>query len=197
MTDAREKHRVNTFANAEKMGLEPIEIVYEDDRPVEIVVRNPKTENTFIRVLGGRHKEHPGTGPLGLGFPFLPSRCVMNKTVDPRLGHSNEEWGHFMQNTRRWPANNKEFLAMLKDVSVSSFTVVQEANIGGEYHRVLCPQAVGNDWCQHSISNWSECPLAVWSNTFLALVEDKEYVYEDVRFRAQRQSEYRVTFCRC
>ncbi len=66
--EAREKHRATVFANAVKMGLEPISLIHVDGEALGVVVRDPKTGRTSDRTLGGipGNREHVGTGPLGV-----------------------------------------------------------------------------------------------------------------------------------
>jgi hypothetical protein len=119
--------------------------------------------------------------------------------MDPRQARTWDELFAFLQTTEREWARDKDVLAMLRDTQIPSFTIVQEANMAGEYHRFLWPVGADNNskWWQY-VRDWDRSPLAGWEKAFVDIVPEKVYTYEGAQFRATRMDEegFHVTFYR-
>lgn len=93
----------------------------------------------------------------------------------------------FIQTSRRHLAERRDAKAMLRDKTITSFTVIQEVNMGGMYHRFLWPDmAAGHEghW-KEWITDWDK-HFKGWAATLPELDARAKYSFGEVHlFRAE------------
>ncbi len=106
---------------------------------------------------------------------------------------SDAEWRTFWRTFSSRMANNVDLISMLKDAQVTSFTILQEADI----HRVLWPDANGG-WWHYVLPDWRCGLFSQWAPGFRDIASGSVLTYDHVRFRATRidKEGFYVTFYR-
>jgi hypothetical protein len=104
--------------------------------------------------------------------------------------HSHSEFTKFMQTARRDLAKREEMMEMLKNPSVKSFVVFQEANMGGNYWRYWWLDSTGK-WMQR-IDSWL---FSDWKPKF-GMIEDGDLYQKDGTWKAVYVDNFHVRFDR-
>jgi hypothetical protein len=107
--------------------------------------------------------------------------------LDPRETLDQDQFREFIQTSHRDPAERRDVKVMLRDKTITSFTVIQHVNVGGMYHRFLWPDTAGGregHW-KEWITDWED-HFKGWASTLPELESGGKYSFEDVhRFCAQ------------
>jgi hypothetical protein len=112
---------------------------------------------------------------------------LKSPTLDPREPMDYDQYREFIQTSQRHPAEDRDAKAMLRDKTITSFTVIQHVNVAGMYHRFLWPDtAAGHEghW-KEWITDWGS-HFKGWAATLPELDPRAKYSYGEAHlFRAE------------